>query len=350
MKVLITGVCGFVGSSIALELRANRGSGVAILGIDNLSRRGSESNWGRLSDMGIKLFHGDVRCASDFESLMDVDWVIDAAANPSVLAGLDPGSTRQLMEHNLVGTINVLEFCKRCHAGLLLLSTSRVYSTTALRSLDLEVENEAFVPKRDQKWPIGVSFGGLSESCSTAAPLSLYGASKLASEALALEYAHAFGFPVWVNRCGLMAGAGQFGKSDQGIISYWVHAWAKGQPLRYIGFDGKGHQVRDVLHPRDLAALISGQMEDPHRSADRICNVAGGEENAISLAQLSTWCADRFGPKQVGSEPEERPYDAPWLVMDSSKAINLWNWRPQISLTSILEEIAASVPACHDTT
>ncbi len=46
--------------------------------------------------------HGDIRMLSDFESLPAVDWVIDAAANPSVLAGIQTGFTsRQLIEHNL---------------------------------------------------------------------------------------------------------------------------------------------------------------------------------------------------------------------------------------------------------
>ena len=49
------------------------------------------------------------------------------------------------------------------------------------------------------------------------------GASKLASEQLILEYGNSFDFPVWINRCGVLAGAGQFGKADQGIFSYWIH-------------------------------------------------------------------------------------------------------------------------------
>jgi CDP-paratose 2-epimerase len=58
-----------------------------------------------------------------------------------------------------------------------------------------------------------------------------------------------------MNRCGVLAGAYQFGKADQGIFSYWIHSWARRRPLTYIGFDGMGHQVRDCLHPRDLVPL-----------------------------------------------------------------------------------------------
>ncbi len=51
-------------------------------------RPGSEINRARLRKLGVKFFHGDIRVASDFEALPAVDWVIDAAANPSVLAGV----------------------------------------------------------------------------------------------------------------------------------------------------------------------------------------------------------------------------------------------------------------------
>jgi len=70
-------------------------------------------------------------------------------------------------------------------------------------------------------------------------PLSLYGSTKLASETLALEYGAAYGFPVWINRCGVLAGAGQFGTAKQGIFLFWLHAWHSRRPLRYIGFGGK---------------------------------------------------------------------------------------------------------------
>ena len=67
---------------------------------------------------------------------------------------------------------------------------------------------------------------GVAETFSTDPPLSLYGTTKRASEHLTLEYAEAFDMPVWVNRCGVLAGGGQFGRADQGVFSYWIHRWA----------------------------------------------------------------------------------------------------------------------------
>jgi CDP-paratose 2-epimerase len=100
------------------------------------------------------------------------------------------------------------------------------------------------------------------------APISLYGSTKLASEALALEYGATFNLPVFVNRCGVLAGTGQFGRADQGIFAYWLNSHLRRRPLKYIGFGGHGHQVRDCLHPRDLVPLLEKQFAAPALAAE----------------------------------------------------------------------------------
>ncbi len=95
--------------------------------------------------MDVRLIRGDLRNAADLESLPRVDWVIDAAAVTSVRAGTDgQTSSRQLVEHNLLGTINLLEYCKRHTAGLVLLSTSRVYNIDHLNRVELSVIDDAY--------------------------------------------------------------------------------------------------------------------------------------------------------------------------------------------------------------
>lgn len=314
---------------------------MTVYGLDNFIRPGSESNRNRLQHLGVKLFHGDIRMVSDFESLPVVDWVIDAAACPSVLAGVDGyTSSRQLVEHNLLGTINILEYCKRHGAGLILLSTSRVYSIEPLAQLEIEVANGAFRPALDQSFPPGLSQSGVSEVFSTEPSISLYGSTKRASEIMALEYGATYGFPVWINRCGVLAGAGQFGSADQGIFSYWINAWFRRLPLAYSGFGGEGYQVRDCLHPRDLARLLIKQITTDSRDKNQVYNFGGGVANAISLARLSEWCVQRFGEHHVGSNLNDRRFDVPWLVMDSTRAFDAWGWLPEIPVAEILEEIA----------
>src|SRR5262249_20218533 len=197
-------------------------------------------------------------------------------------------------------------------------STSRVYSIAALASLAVTVRDEAFQPEVATS-VAGLSAAGIDETFSTEPPLSLYGATKLSSEQLALEYGATFGFEVWVNRCGVLAGAGQFGRGDQGIFSYWIHRWARRAPLAYIGFGGLGHQVRDCLHPRDLVTLLDRQMSEAPRGRRRVQNVSGGAAGAWSLRQLSDWCAARFGPHAVSAQTEPRRFDIPWVVLDAAR-------------------------------
>jgi CDP-paratose 2-epimerase len=339
MNLLVTGICGFAGSALTRSLLESS-ENLRVFGVDNFIRPGSELNRRELARLGVKLFHADLRSATDLETLPKVDWVIDAAANPSVLAGVDgKTSSRQLLEHNLWGTVNVLEYCKTHRAGLILLSTSRVYSIKPLAELAVEVRDQAFHP-RAGSLPPGLTQNGVAENFSTAPPLSLYGSTKLASECLALEYGGAFGFPVWINRCGVLAGAGQFGKPDQGIFSFWINSHLCRRPLKYIGFDGQGHQVRDCLHPRDLVPVLLAQMKHRGNDQPRIANFSGGAANAMSLAQLTDWCDARFGKHAVQSEATPRPFDIPWLVLDSSLAAKQWNWQPKISLPQVLDEIA----------
>lgn len=348
MRVLITGICGFAGSTVARGLLES-GAGMELYGIENFSRPGSELNRRELPGRGVKLFHGDVRVPSDVAALPKVDWVIDAAANPSVLAGVDgTSSSRQVVEHNLLGTVNLLEFCRAHGAGFILLSTSRVYSIAALSSLPLEARDQAFRLAAGGNLPPGVSAEGITERFSTAPPVSLYGSTKLASEQLALEYGESFGFPVWINRCGVLAGAGQFGRPDQGIFSFWIHSHRRRRPLKFIGFEGRGFQVRDCLHPRDLVPLLIRQMRESPAGRQPIQNVSGGRQNSLSLAQLQAWCDARFGPWPVQPDPAPRRFDLPWVVLDASLARKQWQWEPTTTLEAVLTEIAAHAEANPD--
>ncbi len=339
MRILITGICGFVGSTLARELLA---AGHQVTGFDNYIRPGSETNRAPLERLGAKVITADLRNTAEMEALPAADFVIDAAANPSVLAGVDgKTSSRELVDHNLVGTLNVLEYCKAHKAGFILLSTSRVYSIAPLAALPVQVKNDAFLPALSSLLPAGLRLSGLDESFATMAPISLYGATKLASEALALEYGETFGFPVFINRCGVLAGAGQFGRADQGIFAYWINAWLRKRPLKYLGFGGHGHQVRDCLHPRDLLPVLKKQFAAPKLAvADRIANFSGGTASAMSLKQLSDWCTQRFGPHAVLQDGTPRPFDIPWIVLDHAKAMKLWEWKPATHTLAVLEEIA----------
>lgn len=344
MKVLITGVCGFVGCAIATYLKKTVAQKVDVYGVDNLSRRGSETNLERLKNLGISFSHGDLRLKSDVDAWPNADWVIDCAANPSVLSGL-PGSggcsTRQIVEHNLGGSLNVLEYCRSKRAGLILLSSSRVYSIGQLSRIRLKESGTRYEAVWPQPKSIeGFTGRGVSESFSTTAPISLYGATKRASEIMALEYAEAFGFPVWIDRCGVIAGPGQFGKIDQGIFSYWVYQFAQKRSLSYIGYGGRGKQVRDCVKAEDVARLVWKQLKAPSKKAPSVINVGGGLAGSLSLLETTRICEAFFGTKmKIPGISRARPYDIPYYVTDCSLAEKYWGWRPEYTAEQIITEL-----------
>jgi nucleoside-diphosphate-sugar epimerase len=172
MRILITGICGFVGSTVA---RALHTAGHEVSGFDNYIRPGSETNTAPLAKLGIKVLTADLRDAAAMAALPAADFVVDAAANPSVLAGVDgKTSSRELVDHNLTGTINVLEYCKAHKAGFILLSTSRVYSIAPLAGLAVAAVDHAFRPSPQSLTPSvpGLSPAGLGENFATRPPPS----------------------------------------------------------------------------------------------------------------------------------------------------------------------------------
>src|ERR1044071_3900709 len=95
MRILITGACGFVGHTLACDLKEGWPDW-ELVGLDNLVRAGSETNRSFWRKRGLKLIHGDIRNPSDLEVIPRCDWILDAAANPSVLAGGDGKTSSQI--------------------------------------------------------------------------------------------------------------------------------------------------------------------------------------------------------------------------------------------------------------
>ena len=64
-----------------------------------------------------------------------------------------------------------------------------------------------------------------------------------------------------INRCGLLTGANQWGKSSQGLMSYFVYKALKNELISITGFKGSGLQVRDFLNIKDLVNLLDLQIK-----------------------------------------------------------------------------------------
>jgi len=335
MSILITGGAGFVGASLALNYRENNPSR-RIVAFDNLKRRGSELNLPRFRDAGIEFIHGDVREPADLEAIPgEFDLVIDAAAEPSVHAG-GTGDPRYVIDTNLGGTLNTLEYVRKRGGGFIFLSTSRVYSIPALRNMMcLKEEETRFRVMLD--WLPG---GGISEHFDTTGFRSLYGSTKLASELFVQEYCQTYNLAAVINRCGTLAGPGQWGKTDQGIFTLWVAHHLFGLPLRYTGFGGTGKQVRDLLHPYDLYRLLVKQEAHLCDEPAVIYNVGGGMENSTSLLEYTALCQETTGRHiDIDADPVTNPVDVPYYVSDISKVANAFGWQPELSLPEIVATI-----------
>ncbi len=341
-NILITGGAGFVGSSLALSLRRDF-SNVRVCVLDNLKRRGSEFNLPRLKSAGIEFVHGDTRCTDDIDSAGKFDLLIDCAAEPSVQAGLT-GSPRGVFDVNLNGTINCLEAARRHDAAFLFLSTSRVYPIAAINAIPFEETETRFRWKNsaivDGEILAGVTSTGITEDFPLTGARSYYGASKLASELIAQEYAASAGMPVLINRCGVLTGPWQMGKVDQGVVALWVLRHHFGQPLKYIGYQGSGRQVRDVLHIDDLYRLVIAQTNASAGWNGQVFNVGGGEDVSVSLRELTEICTTVTERSvTVDSQPATSNVDLRIFLTDASRARQTFHWRPERNAEQIVADI-----------
>ena len=335
--LLITGGAGFVGSSLAIQLKKNYPA-YRIIAFDNLKRRGSELNLARLKESEVEFIHGDVRNPEDFNGLPATDVIIEASAEPSVLAGVNE-PPNYVINTNLFGTVNCLNFAVKNKSAFLFLSTSRVYPIESIEKIRFDEEDTRFTIAPNQVLS-GVSEKGISENFALEGYRSIYGATKLCSELLIQEYNQFYGLKTIINRCGVLTGAWQMGKVDQGVIVLWMarHFWK--QKLGYFGYGGTGKQVRDILHVNDLCRLIDYQIHNLEKLNNQIFNVGGGRETSISLCELSDLCQNISGNQIfISSVVENRQADIRIYITDNSKVNKITGWKPEITMREILEEI-----------
>ncbi len=342
-RILITGGAGFVGSNVALHLKSALPD-AGIVALDNLRRRGSELNVPRLVRAGVQFVHGDVRCAADLEASGRPDLIIEASAEPSALAGYG-GSPEYLIETNLNGCFRCLEFARRNRSDFLFLSTSRVYPAGRLNGLAWREDETRYTLVPEQDVP-GASGEGIAENFPLDGARSLYGMTKLAAELMIAEYGDAYGLRYAIDRCGLIAGPWQMGKTDQGVAALWMAAHHFRRPLQYIGFGGAGKQVRDVLHVADLCELIELQLRSFERFAGKLFNAGGGLAGSLSLREM-TALAEEITGNRIGITPcaQDRPADVRIYVTDNRALTAFCGWRPRRDARTVLYEIAGWIRA-----
>ncbi len=325
MKILVTGGCGFVGTNLCLHLKKKK---FKVISIDNLSRKGSKYNLNLLKNDNIKNFKIDIANFNNLKKIPKVDLIIDCCAEAAVEV-----SKRELDKvffTNLVGTFNILKKAKIDKAKLIFLSSSRVYPLTLLSNL---------VKQKKMNKKIRF-FKKIDEKFSLDGPRSIYGFTKLSSEMLIEEFSYQFGIKFIINRCGVISGPLQFGKQDQGFVSLWLWRHLNKKKLNYIGYGGKGHQVRDVLHIDDLKKLIFLQIKKLSKINNKIFTVGGSIKNKISLIELTKICQKITGNEiKIGKIKKTSNYDIPIFITNNSKVSKTYGWKVEKDIYEISQDV-----------
>ncbi len=345
-NVLVTGGAGFVGSNLAIGIK-HAHPRTRVIALDNLKRRGSELTLTRLRKGGVEFRHGDIRSLGDIEEVGATDLVVECSAEPSALAGYGE-SPRYVLDTNLGGTINCLEYARKYGAGFIFLSSSRVYPIQSLSELSYFEGDSRFILAESQTVS-GASAEGIAENFPLDGRRTLYGATKLASELILQEYMGMYNILGVINRCGVLTGPWQMGKIDQGVVVLWAAKHFFEKNLMYIGYGGNGKQVRDILHVEDLLQLVLYQMVHLNELSGRMFNVGGGRNVSTSLLELTEQCERLTGKRiPMGNEPETRAGDVPIYITDNRLVREVCGWEPRRSVEDILTDIVDWLAANRD--
>ena len=295
---LVTGGAGFIGSSIARALIA-RGDGVRI--IDNFST-GKRENLTEIADR-IELLEGDIR---DDKLLAKAIGGVEVVYHEAAIASVPQSMAEPLENHavNATGTMRVLEAARR--AGV----RRVVYAASSAAYGD-----EPTLPKVETMAP---------------APISPYGATKLAGEVAMQVYARAFGLETVCLRYFNVFGPRQDPKSEYAaVIPKFITVALSGKQPRIFG-DGK--QSRDFCHIDNVVeANFAAAAADAARASGGVFNVGCGE--SIDLNRVVALIGDILGKKLEAIHEPERAGDIKHSWGDVSAARAALGFKASVSFT-----------------
>ena len=130
------------------------------------------------------------------------------------------------------------------------------------------------------------------------------------------------------------------GKVDQGVFTHWMLSHYFRRDLTYLGYGGKGKQVRDLISIDDVVDLVEDQLVDPDRWAGFVGNVGGGREISLSLLETTELCRELTGNTlQIEGDSRTREGDVPIYLSDCNLLYGHTGWRPKRGPQQILEAI-----------
>jgi UDP-glucose 4-epimerase len=217
---VVTGGAGFIGSHLVDTLV---GQGNEVLVIDSLSAGRRETITQHIDSCKVRFVKKDLLGDGWQDTIRGADRLFHLAADPDVRqSAVNPDPT---MQNNIMATYRVLEAMRRHKVPeLVFTSTSTVYGDAAV------------IPTPESYTPLE--------------PISVYGASKLACEALISAYCHSFGMKSWILRFANIIGP----RSGHGVITDFIQKLEK-NPVE-LEILGNGKQTKSYLEVHECIAAM----------------------------------------------------------------------------------------------
>lgn len=307
-KILVTGGAGFIGSHLVDRL-IEKGNKVTVF--DNISSGKLQFIEHHLENPDFTLIKGDLLDQEAIEAACrDIDIVCHVAANPDVRLGAT--DTRAHLEQNILATYNLLEAMRKNSVKeIAFTSTSTVYGEASIM-------------------PTPEDYGPLI-------PISLYGASKLACEALITSYSHTFDMWAWIFRFANIVGP----RSTHGITIDFIKKLEKNPNVLEVLGDGK--QEKSYLHVSECVDAIIFLIEKSREKVN-IFNI--GSEDTISATEIGKIVIEEMGLSDVkfvytgGSRGWKGDVPKMRLGIEKMKALG---WKPVYSSERSVRETARAL-------
>lgn len=313
-KILVTGVCGMIGSHLLDSLLE---AGESVIGVDDLS-------YGRLANIRERIKHPRFRFVR--ADIMDPEALYRKIGRVDVIAHLaavkkigEEARAMPTLEVNAMGTQSVLLYAKRCRAKVIIGSTSDVYGTSP--KVPFNEEGDCVLgPSTAKRWA--------------------YAVSKLYAEHAALAFHKDEGVPVVVLRY-----FGGFSERSSvswsgGHVPIFIDAIAKDEP---VIIHGDGSQTRSMAHVSDLVRGTVLAMNEP-RAVGQIINIGNDEElSVIATARLIHKLMRTGRPLRIKKVPMRRVFgsyrEIKRRIPDLRKARRILGYAPKVKLVDAIRRV-----------
>ena len=258
-SILVTGGAGFIGSHLVERLlQDNRVKDVTVL--DNFSSGKMEHLAPHLDNPNFHLIEADLLHPEELpQALAGKEMVFHLAANPDVKLGAE--NTRVHLEQNVLATYNLLEAMRKSSVKkIAFTSTSTVYGEATV------------VPTPEDYGPL--------------LPISLYGASKLACEALISSYCHTFEMQSWIYRFANIVGE----RGTHGVLVDFIRKLRENP--KELEILGSGRQKKSYLEVKEC---VQAMLHCVEHAGEQINVFNIGSLDSVDVTEIADIVAGQMG-------------------------------------------------------